>query len=79
MEAQRLRDNFDLFKNEKDEAKIAGCIAHTEKCLDMFKHPNPYVIPWEKGGCMWDRNPPLPYEVTQIYESQEEMDYRLRR
>lgn len=59
--AERLRENIEDNKNEDNPDTVEELLAEAEKKLEIFRHPIPYTIPWEKGGSMWGRNtiPPI--------------------
>lgn len=60
---------FEHGGKQTDSSAISKCIADAEEYLHKYKHPAPYTIPWEEGGCMWDRNPPFPAGLTIIKSS----------
>lgn len=54
-EAQKIRDEIEMYKDVKDESKIEFLILRAEAYLNRNKHPIPKVLPYEMGGVAWGR------------------------
>jgi NADH dehydrogenase (ubiquinone) 1 beta subcomplex subunit 9 len=86
--ASELKSEFKRNMYETNPATIAALVEKAETRLRDTQHPDPYIIPYAPGGSKWQRNTPVPYDLTQddkmINYSQEmhldyETDYTLQR
>lgn len=67
-EADKLRDSFETNKNEADVDRIDRLLAAGEAKLLQNIHPDPYTVPWYVGGSKWERNPPVPPEISVVHD-----------
>ena len=59
-----IRSLFDAHKCESSPQVIQALLAHTERTLAVYYHPQPYIRPAAPGGTKWERNIPFPLEVS---------------
>jgi len=50
--------------NEKDPVRIKKMVEEAEHLLEKFAHPSPYIVPYAPGGTLYQRNLPIPFELT---------------
>jgi NADH dehydrogenase (ubiquinone) 1 beta subcomplex subunit 9 len=60
-QALYIRSLFEANKMVTDPRKRRALLAETEKLLDEWKHPEPYIPPTAPGGSKYERNLPPPY------------------
>ncbi|KAH8891692.1 hypothetical protein GQ53DRAFT_746697 [Thozetella sp. PMI_491] len=59
-QALYIRSLFEANRNVTDPRKQRGLLKETEKILEMWKHPEPFVYPTAPGGSKYERNLPSP-------------------
>ena len=77
-----MRDRFDQHKDEKDFMKSKLLIQEGYKELLANKHPYPIKFPESPGGPAYDRLPPVPDAVLDLWHPSEKAlypDYFARR
>ncbi|KAF4594473.1 NADH dehydrogenase (ubiquinone) 1 beta subcomplex 9 [Ophiocordyceps camponoti-floridani] len=59
-QALYIRSLFEANRNISDPRQRKALLAETEKLLDSWKHPDPYIPPTAPGGSKYERNLPSP-------------------
>uniref|UniRef100_B5XD39 NADH dehydrogenase [ubiquinone] 1 beta subcomplex subunit 9 n=1 Tax=Salmo salar TaxID=8030 RepID=B5XD39_SALSA len=59
-QALYIRSLFEANRNIADSRQQRALLSETEKLLDTWKHPDPYVPPTAPGGSKYERNLPSP-------------------
>ncbi|KAL5084720.1 hypothetical protein Trisim1_011520 [Trichoderma cf. simile WF8] len=59
-QALYIRSLFEANKKVTDPRQQRALLAETEKLLESWKHPDPYVPPTAPGGSKFERNLPSP-------------------
>ncbi|PHH71497.1 hypothetical protein CDD83_5162 [Cordyceps sp. RAO-2017] len=60
-QALYIRSLFEANRHVSDTRQRKALLSETEKLLDSWKHPDPYVPPTAPGGSKYERNLPSPY------------------
>ncbi|KAL2114610.1 hypothetical protein VUR80DRAFT_4593 [Thermomyces stellatus] len=60
-QALYIRSLFEANRNVTDPRQKRALLSATEKLLDEWKHPEPYIPPCAPGGTKYERNVPPPY------------------
>ncbi|ROV89347.1 hypothetical protein VMCG_09616 [Cytospora schulzeri] len=55
-----IRSLFEANRNITNPRQQRALLKETEKLLDTWKHPDPYVPPTAPGGSKFERNLPAP-------------------
>ncbi|KAI0198689.1 hypothetical protein F4808DRAFT_435448 [Astrocystis sublimbata] len=61
-QALYIRSLFEANRNIADVKKQRALLKETEKLLETWKHPDPYIHPTAPGGSKFERN--LPPHIT---------------
>ncbi|XP_044715462.1 complex 1 protein (LYR family) domain-containing protein [Hirsutella rhossiliensis] len=59
-QALYIRSLFEANRNVSDPRQQRALLSETEKLLDSWKHPDPYIPPTAPGGSKYERNMPSP-------------------
>ncbi|EGR48857.1 uncharacterized protein TRIREDRAFT_47510 [Trichoderma reesei QM6a] len=59
-QALYIRSLFEANRKVTDPRQQRALLAETEKLLESWKHPDPYVPPCAPGGSKFERNLPSP-------------------
>ncbi|KAL2203899.1 hypothetical protein CC79DRAFT_1336524 [Sarocladium strictum] len=59
-QALYIRSLFEANRNITDLRQQRALLSETEKLLESWKHPDPYVHPTAPGGSKYERNVPSP-------------------
>ncbi|PHH58449.1 hypothetical protein CDD81_5808 [Ophiocordyceps australis] len=59
-QALYIRSLFEANRNVSDPRQQKALLLETEKLLDSWKHPDPYIPPTAPGGTKYERNLPPP-------------------
>ncbi|OAA49514.1 NADH dehydrogenase 1 beta subcomplex subunit 9 [Metarhizium rileyi] len=59
-QALYIRSLFEANRNISDTRQQRALLSETEKLLDTWKHPDPYIPPTAPGGSKYERNLPSP-------------------
>ncbi|KAI1430943.1 hypothetical protein GGR50DRAFT_133622 [Xylaria sp. CBS 124048] len=58
-QALYIRSLFEANRDIKEPMMRRALLRETEKLLDTWKHPDPYVAPTAPGGSKYERNLPV--------------------
>ncbi|KAI5858101.1 NADH dehydrogenase 1 beta subcomplex subunit 9 [Tricharina praecox] len=61
VQALNIRDMFEANRDVTDPRQLSKLLQETEKTLQKWKHPDPYVAPTAPGGSKYERNMPAPF------------------
>ncbi|CUM56641.1 unnamed protein product [Debaryomyces tyrocola] len=61
-ETIKIRAQFEANKNINNPSDLEEAIARTERKLEEWNHPDPYITPCRPGGTKYQRNLPSPDE-----------------
>ncbi|EXB43289.1 hypothetical protein L484_004478 [Morus notabilis] len=67
-DASDLRERFEANKHVEDLDTIDRLIADAEESYNMWRHPDPYIVPWAPGGSKFHRNPTPPSGIEIVYD-----------
>eukprot|EP00243_Klebsormidium_subtile_P005452 TRINITY_DN217_c0_g1_i1.p1 TRINITY_DN217_c0_g1~~TRINITY_DN217_c0_g1_i1.p1 ORF type:complete len:114 (-),score=5.25 TRINITY_DN217_c0_g1_i1:51-392(-) len=67
-EAMKTRAEFEQHKNVTNLDLVDRLIDRGEAKLREKAHPDPYIIPWAVGGSKYQRNPPVPTNISFSYD-----------
>ncbi|KAG6000731.1 hypothetical protein E4U21_005086 [Claviceps maximensis] len=59
-QALYIRSLFEANRSITDSRQQKALLYETEKLLDTWKHPDPYIPPTAPGGSKYERNLPCP-------------------
>jgi len=60
-QALYIRSLFEANRRIDEPRQQRALLKETEKLLDRWKHPDPYLPPTAPGGSKYERNVPAPY------------------
>ncbi|CEJ93442.1 Putative NADH dehydrogenase 1 beta subcomplex subunit 9 [[Torrubiella] hemipterigena] len=60
-QAAYIRSLFEANRGIEDPRQQRAILAETEKLLDSWKHPDPYIPPTAPGGSKYERNLASPF------------------
>ncbi|TQS33159.1 hypothetical protein Golomagni_06506, partial [Golovinomyces magnicellulatus] len=68
-QALYIRSLFEANRSVEDPRQQRALLTETEKLLDSWKHPDPYVPPTAPGGSKYERNLPAPFLDRELYNT----------
>jgi NADH dehydrogenase (ubiquinone) 1 beta subcomplex subunit 9 len=64
--ARKTRAVFDERASVVDPVLQKQYVKELEAEVELWSHPQPYILPTDPGGTSWQRNPPVPIELCDV-------------